>query len=296
MMSEFRRAVSLEPSSVNTETGEFGCTLFTNGEATDGHLIDVGTLDVPESIPMFVDHVADPTRRAGRLHSPLRMGHGTQVGDAKIQMTGRVDLEGDGPLADIRRDLFHGIVVGDVASVSGRWRSTSPPTPRAELAKAHYAYRGGAGFFFENAVALEGSIVGLGADPKALIGRSQDDRKPEHVREFWRAWGSSGDSAGALAALAAQARQIPDLVEIETSVGAFYVPAEVAGILSEGRTDGQTDEAAGAVEQSSEPPPEPIEKYLRFLERLNDGFADDLAKQIEDGIVEVIGRSQRGIL
>ena len=300
-MSEYRRAVALSPSSVNTETGEFGCVLFTNGEASDGHLIDVRSLTVPDSLPMFVDHVADPTKRAGKLHSPIFDGRGmslptgsvasstpsTTVGDTSVRMTGRVDLEGDGAAADIRRDLFHGIAVGDIRSVSGRWRSTSAPTPRSELDRAHWAHSGnGSGFFFENAIALEGSIVGLGADPSALIGRSNDTEKPEHVREFWRSWSETGDSSGALAALAAQARQIPGLVKIETSDGSFYVPAEVARAFQ-----GQQNETGVPVDLSAEP----VEKYLDFLDRLtNQRFAEDLADAIEKGIRDEVSRSQNG--
>jgi len=286
-MSEYRRAVALSPSSVNTETGEFGCVLFTNGEASDGHLIDVRSLDVPNSLPMFVDHVADPTKRAGKLHSPIFDGRGMSVGDTSVRMTGRVDLEGDGAAADIRRDLFHGIAVGDIRSVSGRWRSTSAPTPRSELDRSHWAHSGnGSGFFFENAVALEGSIVGLGADPSALIGRSNDTDKPAHVREFWRSWSETGDSSGALAALAAQARQIPGLVEIETSDGSFYVPAEVARAF-----EGQRNETGVPVDLSAEP----VGKYLDFLDRLtNECFAEELADAIEAGIRDEVSKSQNG--
>lgn len=286
-MTDFRRAVALSPTQVNTETGEFGCVLFTNGEASDGHLIDVRTLTVPDSLPMFVDHVADPTKRAGKLHSPTFEGMGVSVGDTSVRMTGRVDLEGDGAAADIRRDLFHGIAVGDIRSVSGRWRSTSAPTPRSELDRSHWAHReNGAGFFFENAVALEGSLVGLGADPAALIGRSRDTEKPEHVRDFWRSWSDTGDSSGALAALAAQARQIPGLAEIETSEGKFYVPAEVARAFL-----GQSDEAGTPVDL----PTEPVEKYLDFLDRLtNERFAEDLADAIEEGIRDEVSKSQNG--
>lgn len=283
-MSEYRRAVCLDTSAVNEATGEFSCTLFSNGEASDGHVIDVRSLDVPATIPMFVDHVADPVRRAGRMHSPVKFGPGRGIGDSVVKMTGRVDLEGEGREADIRRDLFHGIAVGDVSSVSGRWRSSAPPTPRAELRESHFAHRSGAGFYFENAVALEGSIVGLGADPSALIGRSQDETKPEHVRDFWRSWSDSGDSETALAVLAANARQIPGLVPVQTGVGEFYVPADLATLLARRASE----------EHATEPAHDPLEGYISLLERINDGFAEQLSKRIEDGIRDTVAASQIG--
>lgn len=246
-MSDLKRAMTIERGSIDMKTGEFPVTLFTNGEASDGHIIDVSGMRVADKIPMYVNHNADPTKRAGSLYAPSKVmppgGSSDSLGDSSIQMVARIDVEGDSSAADIRRDLAHGISVGDITAMSGRWDGVDS-TPRSALDESHYAFAARSsnpnGVFFKEAIALEGSIVGIGADKSALIGRSMDDAKPEHVREFYRSLvdgydeetNEAADISGILAAYAAQGRSIGFLEEIQTDLGPFYVPQSVAERLA----------------------------------------------------------------
>jgi hypothetical protein len=80
---------------------------------------------------------------------------------------------------------------GHINAVSVRWEAIRF-TRRVNLPKNHPAYvtedesdpRKRYGVFFEAWRAQEGSVVAVGADPKALIGRS-DETKGE-VQSFWR--------------------------------------------------------------------------------------------------------------
>jgi hypothetical protein len=184
------RAFLLQRGVIDVASGRFPVTLFTNGEASDGHIIDVRGLSVPDRVPMFFNHDADPTRRAGGLVEPHKVGKSTRLGGASLKMVGVLDVEGDSASADIRRDVAQGIAVGDITAMSGRWDPVGDPTPRAALPKSHYAYSNVSGgfqtpMFFPEATVLEGSIVGVGADAAALIGRAQDTGRPQHVRDFY---------------------------------------------------------------------------------------------------------------
>jgi hypothetical protein len=184
------RAFLLQRGVIDLASGRFPVTLLTNGEASDGHIIDVRGLSVPDRVPMFVNHDSDPTRRMGGLVDPKKVGKSTRLGGASLKMVGVLDVEGDSAAADIRRDVAQGISVGDITAMSGRWDPIGDPTPRATLPKSHYAFSDVSGgfqtpMFFPEATVLEGSIVGVGADAAALIGRAQDTARPQHVRDFY---------------------------------------------------------------------------------------------------------------
>ena len=227
-----QRDFQLQRGVIDLETGEFPVTLFTNGEASDGHIIDVRGIEIGETLPMFSNHNADPIARMGQLHSPKKTGKQTQLGGGRLRMVGRIDLEGDSQAADIRRDVAQGIAIGDITGMSGRWDHISEPVARSALPKGHYAFSETAAnawttpLFFETSRAMEGSIVGVGSDQAALIGRSQDLKQPEYVREFYRSL-ASGDPATVTDAMDSM---VPELEEIETESGAFMVPRDVAAV------------------------------------------------------------------
>jgi hypothetical protein len=204
---------------------------MTNGEATDGHIVDVSSLKVPDTLPMFPNHVADPLGRLGQLHTPRKSGKGQTLGGRRLHMTGRIDLEGEGALADIRRDVAHGIHVGDITQMSGRWTGGTE-TARSGLPKNHWAFSDGGyrGLLFEGSAMREGSVVGLGSDEAALIGRSHDLGKPEHVRNFYNTLinGEAEDVADLFEEI--ELEEI-ELEEIALTGGArVRVPVEVARV------------------------------------------------------------------
>ena len=192
------RSIQLTRGVIDMETGEFPATLATNGPASDPHILDIRTLRVPEHIPMFPNHDADPIRQLGSMHSPHKVGQSSKLGGASLKMIGRMDLDGDNALGDIRRDVARRISVGDISQMSVRWGHdemtiATPRNDEAALKKVNGGFafsklEGGweVPMFIQHAPVLEGSIVGLGADEAALIGRSQDTNLPQHVRDFYR--------------------------------------------------------------------------------------------------------------
>ncbi len=199
MSDGHRRTLQLQRGVIDLDTGEFPLILASNGEASDGHIIDVGHMEVGERIPMFSNHNADPMQRMGGLIKPRVSGKTTQKGRAFLHMIGVIDMAGDGALPDIRRDVAQGISLGDLTQMSLRWDDLDTPIARASLEKKHFAFsEAGADswntpMFFPRTAAREGSIVGLAADQAAIIGRSRDVSKPSHVREFYEILARGGD-------------------------------------------------------------------------------------------------------
>jgi hypothetical protein len=98
-----------------------------------------------------------------------------------LRATGNIEMSG--PLADARRDLAHMISEGHVDAVSIRWDEVPGKSiARVNLPKEHPYFVDGEtergekryGIYFEEWVAREGSIVALGADRDALIGRAEE--------------------------------------------------------------------------------------------------------------------------
>lgn len=236
------RVFSLTRGEIDLETGRFPLTLFTNGPANgDPHIVDVATLETPERATMFVNHVADPTLRAGGIVDFRKVGKRTVLGGGKLKAVGIIDMQGDGINPDRRRDLAQGIHVGDVTQMSGRWDG-GEAIPRASLKKSHYAYLEALDSwetptFYKGSHVVEGSIVGVASDQAAMIGRSRDLSKPEHVREFWRALAHGGEPAASATADAMRDESQPigdDWEEITLEGGArVFVPREVAAVYGQ---------------------------------------------------------------
>jgi hypothetical protein len=111
-------------------------------------------------------------------------------------MRGEIFTEGDGAEADIRRDIMAKIAAGHVSRMSGRWDADEADVQRrTDLDTDHPAFvsdkkakndsRYRYGLHFGAWRALEGSVVGLGAD-KAATMRFAEEATSEPVREFWR--------------------------------------------------------------------------------------------------------------
>ncbi len=283
------RSFLLQRGKIDLETGRFPLTLFTNGEASDGHIVDIRGLEVPEHMTMFANHYPSPVERMGGLIEPHKVGKQTRLGGGSLKMTGVIDMQGDGMWPDIRRDVAHGISVGDVKAMSGSWDPIES-TPRASLPKNHYAYSDVEGgwstpMFYSKSKALEGSIVGLGADTAALAGRSQDLHKPQHVREFWDVL-VNGDPISrdrALEALYVDAAQVEGWEEIECEDGKVFVPAGVARVwgqslpedeelLSEAEAETDTDMRLAAWLRDRKPLPlsyAQAEEQIAVLDRFS---------------------------
>lgn len=197
---------------VDVDTGTFTATLATEGEASDGHILSIKGGQVPERMPLLVSHFNDPSSQAGSIVSPKK-----HLKDAppRLSVTGQIEMGGQGPAAEIRRDLVHMIDKGHVGSMSIRWDEVPGKTIRRVNLPSNHPYyvdpekSSGPerwGSFFEEWRGLEGSIVALGADPGALIGRAEETSGS--VSTFWRAMAEDAESrdAGKLSAALACVR------------------------------------------------------------------------------------------
>jgi len=178
---DYKRLARIKTS---TEDGAFQMILATGGEASDGHILDIAGGAVPRQMPLLLSHQNDPMSQMGSVVETKRVGD-------ELHATGQIELGGSGATADIRRDVFHMIQAGHVRAVSLRWDPLKM-VARTELPKNHPAHiatdepdmRKRYGYYFQKWRALEGSVVALGADAAAVIGRSQETTG--EVAAFWR--------------------------------------------------------------------------------------------------------------
>jgi hypothetical protein len=158
--------------------------LATNGEASDGHILDIAGLEVTPGAPLLFGHQdfgpegnlgswVDFTKRGNRMNA---------IGDQQLMAVGRIEVEaGDGERLSARRDVAAMVDAGHIKSLSIRWDAIDEPVERIALPKDHPAHasregsgRASVGFFFAKSRMLEGSIVTLGADVNAVMRHWQD--------------------------------------------------------------------------------------------------------------------------
>ena len=218
----YQRTLEIERGDVDSESGTFRAALFTDGEATDGHILNIDGGLMPERIPLFVNHQAAPRTQLGSIVPDGRTEHALMV-------RGEILTTGEGAEAEIRRDILAKIQAGHVSRMSGRWDAEPEATrPRTSLPADHFAHipetaKGPKrhGSFFSEWRAMEGSIVGLNADPAATMRWAAEASSPA-VADFWRSNGA--DTSGLSAAFAAQCREmiagglsVKDLLEVLVS-------------------------------------------------------------------------------
>ncbi len=200
------RTIDLEPGEyvrqdgvrTDFETGdaaryEFRAAIFTAGEASDGDIIDMRSLNIEPSMPLFMQHMADPGPQLGTLRGG-KVVQGTRAARAEAVWTGSIDLGGVGALSEVRQDVAYRMSTGELKRFSGRWgrstEGTTKVTRRVNLPATHAAFIDASklskddikqyGDYWEGADALEGSLVGLGAD-KAATAREGG------VRDYYKA-------------------------------------------------------------------------------------------------------------
>ena len=182
------RTFEIERGSIDLETGKFPMVLASEGEATDGHVLNLRGATVPDQMPLQVAHANSPLETLGSI---TQAKLGTKGNTRVLRAMGEIEMGGEGPKSDIRRDLAFMVSEGHINSISLRAEGTKV-IPRRELPKNHRAFVEPSepdmlkrfGLFFEEFNALEGSIVAIGADRNAIIGRSNETTGA--VQEFWR--------------------------------------------------------------------------------------------------------------
>lgn len=188
MNTQLERTIQIERGAIDLETGKFNMILASEAEASDGHVLNIRGASVPAKMPLQLSHAKSPLETLGSI---TQASPGTKAGVRVLRAIGEIEMGGEGAQADIRRDLAFMISEGHVGSISLRAEGTKV-IPRRELPKNHRAFVEPTepdimkrfGLFFEEFNALEGSIVALGADKNAIIGRSLETEGA--VQEFWR--------------------------------------------------------------------------------------------------------------
>ena len=267
------RSFLLQRGKIDLETGEFWATVATNGEASDRHILDLASVRVADRVPMFANHNPDPLRQLGSWTNAKVAGKTTRLGGASLKMLGRLPQDGDGEVADIRRDVARMIHSGDITAMSVHWDPVFNSVPRKSLPKHHFAFSDIEGGwedpkFITDWDLMENSIVGLPADKAAIVGRSQDLTKPEHVRAFYDVL-VNGDPLSrdrALEALYVDAAQVDGWEEIECEDGKVFVPAGVARVWGQSipEEEDATEKAARIIREINAN--EPVREWLERCE------------------------------
>jgi hypothetical protein len=242
---------------------------------------------IPERMPLLTSHWNDPLSALGSITNPQKA---LKDSPPRLRATGRIEMEGEN--SAVRRDLAHMIARGHIDAVSIRWDEVPGKTVRrVNLPSDHPYYVDSEtatgperwGSFFEEWVGREGSIVALGADQGALIGRAEETEG--EVSAFWRALAQDAEeqqnaakAAATLAALRVDATacleagaslidvfnaiSIPDNVNPETDFSPYRIgdttillPTPIADQLEDEREDRELE--ATVPEPQPEPDPEP---------------------------------------
>jgi len=166
--------------------------LATDGEASDGHILNIAGMELPERAPLLFGH--DDVTGTGNLGSwtEFDVEASEKPGESRIRGKASIELGGSGAQQAWRNDVSHMIEQGHISAFSVRWDPVGDPISRTSLPTDHFAYvdpklakgRAAWGLYFDSSRLLEGSVVTLGADPAALIGRMQESEGD--LRKFWR--------------------------------------------------------------------------------------------------------------
>ena len=179
------RSLQVERGVVDMETGRFPMILATEGEASDGHILSIEGIETQDRMPMLFGHRSEATNPVlGSVVEPVKDLSGSVP---VLRQTGVFNLQGDGPLAAIRRDIAQLVDDGDLSAVSIRWDGLEW-TRRINLPADHPYFVDANevdfdderywGVFFSRSRSVEGSVVAIGADPGAVSGRAQATNDP----------------------------------------------------------------------------------------------------------------------
>jgi hypothetical protein len=191
---QYERTCSIERAEDGADAGLISGILATDGEASDGHILNMDGVKLPDRAPLLFGH--DDYTGTGNLGSWTgfdKYGDGKKLGKSGIRGNAQIELDGEGSQAAWRADINHMIERGHIGRFSVRWEEIGDAVARVNLPSDHPAYvdskkatgRQRWGLYFDKWRLMEGSVVTLGADPAALVGRMQESKGD--VRAYWRA-------------------------------------------------------------------------------------------------------------
>jgi hypothetical protein len=236
----YERTSTIDRAGVKpvSKTGQVSGILATSGEASDGHILNVGGGKLKRGSPLLFNHDAID----GNLGSWVDFD---ATGDV-IRGTAQIELDGIGEKAAWRNDVAFMVDQGHIPGFSIRWKETKTPTRRVDLAKDHPAYVDAEreqdfnklyGLYFDRWQMLEGSIVTLPSDQGALIGRMRDaktDARTHWTRVLERMAGKAEpDDLSRTILDSFNEIGLDELQSVELDDGrTFFVPRELAAKLS----------------------------------------------------------------
>lgn len=277
-------------SPINLETGEFPMILATEGEGTDGDILHIAGAQFADSLPLQIDHA---NSALGTLGSITKLRATLRGRLPVLRGIGRIELSGEGDQAAIRRDLALMIAKGHLRAVSVRARGEKVIS-RVDLPEGHPAYvrpedRSAKRFgrFFERSVIEEGSIVAMGADKRAIIGRSLDGP----VSEFWTHF--LGDETDTVERTAPEKSpdfsQVIDVRSLERFLrDAGASSSEAKRIIALCRSDNAPRDA-----ESNRPTPEPtftVRDVRDMFGQELSGLRDEIFRECSDMLRKALGK------
>jgi len=175
--------------------GRVAGMLATDGEASDGDILDIDGAQIPKRAPLLFGHQdwsGDRNLGSWERFEKTNAGKAGKLGGKGIRGFGQIELGGTGEPQAWRDDIAHMIERRHIGALSVRWSPVGDPIRRVNLPSDHPAFVDSQtatgnkrwGLFFPKWRLLEGSVVTLGADPAALIGRMRDSKGD--VRRNWR--------------------------------------------------------------------------------------------------------------
>lgn len=194
-MQSFERTAKIARNE-GDPSGAVRGVLVTDGEASDGHILNIGGAELPASPPLLFGH--DDFSGRSNLGSwtslQAHQAKSGELGSSFIEGRAQIDLGGpDGSDKDWRSNIAYMVDQGHIEAFSVRWQEVGEPQRRVNLPSDHPAAvdekkaKGAQrwGLYFEKWRMLEGSVVTLGADPAAVIHQMAQATGEARVR--WRA-------------------------------------------------------------------------------------------------------------
>jgi len=192
--TEYQRTCQIERAE-GDPPGQLSGILATDGEASDGDILDIDGGQIPKRAPLLFGHqdwTGDRNLGSWERFEKESNPKASKLGGKVIRGTAQIELGGSGAPQAWRDDIAHMIDKGHIGALSVRWSPVGDPIRRVNLPSDHAAFVDSQtadgnkrwGLFFPKWRLLEGSVVTLGADPAALIGRMRSAEGD--VRSQWR--------------------------------------------------------------------------------------------------------------
>lgn len=175
--------------------GKIAGILASDGEASDGDILDIDGGQIPKRAPLLFGHQdwsGDRNLGSWERFEKESTSKTAKLGGKIIRGTGQIELGGAGAQQEWRDDIAFMVDRKHIGGLSVRWSPIGDPIRRVNLPSDHPAFVDSQtatgnkrwGLFFPKWKLLEGSVVTLGADPVALIGRMRSAKGD--VRSQWR--------------------------------------------------------------------------------------------------------------